>query len=40
MSDYRIKKLSDYKWEVQKEEISGMRVPGIIYADREILEIA
>jgi Uncharacterized conserved protein len=40
MSDYKIKKLSDYKWEVQKEEISGMRVPGIIYADREILEIA
>jgi tRNA-splicing ligase RtcB len=40
MSGYRIKKLSDYKWEVQKEEKSGMRVPGIIFADREILEIA
>ena len=40
MSGYRIKKLSDYKWEVQKEEKSGMRVPGIIFADREILETA
>ena len=40
MPDYKIKKLSDYKWEVEKEEKSGMRVPGIIYADREILEIA
>jgi tRNA-splicing ligase RtcB len=40
MSDYKIKKLSDYKWEVQKDEKSGMRVPGIIFADREILEIA
>jgi tRNA-splicing ligase RtcB (3'-phosphate/5'-hydroxy nucleic acid ligase) len=40
MPEYRIKKLSDYKWEVQKEEKSGMRVPGIIFADREILETA
>jgi tRNA-splicing ligase RtcB (3'-phosphate/5'-hydroxy nucleic acid ligase) len=40
MPEYKIKKLSDYKWEVQKEEKSGMRVPGIIFADREILETA
>jgi len=40
MPEYKIKKLSDYKWEVQKEEESGMRVPGIIFADREILETA
>ncbi len=40
MHNYKIKKLSDYKWEVEKDESLGMRVPGIIYADREILEIA
>ena len=40
MPGYKIKKLSDYKWEVQKDEKSGMRVPGIIFADREILETA
>ncbi len=38
MSEYRIKKLSDYKWEVERRK-SGMRVPGIIFADREILEM-
>jgi tRNA-splicing ligase RtcB len=40
MPEYKIKKLSDYKYEIQKEEKSGMRVPGIIFADKEILEIA
>jgi tRNA-splicing ligase RtcB (3'-phosphate/5'-hydroxy nucleic acid ligase) len=40
MPEYKIKKLSDYKWEVEKDKSLGMRVPGIIFADREILEIA
>src|SRR4030067_3793495 len=40
MSDYRIKKISDYKWEIEKDEEYGMRVPGIIFADKELLEHA
>jgi len=35
-----IKKLSDYKWEIEKNADLGMRVPGIIYADEEILSHA
>ena len=40
MRDYNIKKLSDYKWEVEADESLGMRVPGIIFADEIILEHA
>jgi len=40
MRDYNIKKLSDYKWEVEIDESLGMRVPGIIFADENILEHA
>ena len=32
--DYKIKKINDYKWEIEKDEKYGMRVPGIIFADR------
>ena len=38
--DYSLKKISDFKWEVAKNTDLGMRVPGIIYADKELLELA
>jgi tRNA-splicing ligase RtcB len=38
--DSNIKKINDYKWEIEKNEEYGMRVPGIIFADRELLEHA
>ena len=38
--DYNIKKINDYKWEIQKDDRYGMRVPGIIFADRELLDHA
>ncbi len=40
MADYSLKKISDFKWEVTKNTNLGMRVPGIIYADKELLELA
>ncbi|MBE3101829.1 MAG: RtcB family protein [Firmicutes bacterium] len=40
MADYNLKKISDFKWEVAKNTDLGMRVPGIIYADKELLELA
>lgn len=40
MAGYNLKKISDFKWEIVKNIDLGMRVPGIIYADRELLEIA
>jgi tRNA-splicing ligase RtcB (3'-phosphate/5'-hydroxy nucleic acid ligase) len=40
MNDYDIKKISDYKWKVEIDESLGMRVPGIVFADENILEHA
>lgn len=40
MVDYKIRKISEFKWEIEKDESLGMKVPGIIFADREILEHA
>ena len=40
MKDYNIKKISDYKWEVETDESLGMRVPGIIFANEGLLEHA
>jgi tRNA-splicing ligase RtcB len=40
MNDYDIKKISDYKWKIEKDEELGMRVPGIIFADKELLNHA
>lgn len=40
MNDYGIKRISDYKWEVERDEELGMRVPGIIFADKELLDHA
>ncbi len=40
MAELEINKLNEYKWEIKKDESFGMRVPGIIYADRELLEHA
>ena len=38
MSDIPINKLSDYKWEIPKGAVAGMRVPRIIYADERLLK--
>ncbi len=40
MSSYNIKKIEKYKWEIEKNDSLGMLVPGIIYANEEILEHA
>ncbi len=40
MDDYDIKKISDFKWEIPQNKNLGMRVPGIIFADKELLEQA
>ncbi len=40
MADYKIKRLSEYKWEIEKDTTKGMRVPGIIYADDILFEHA
>ncbi len=40
MAGFKIKKINDYKWEIEKDEKYGMRVPGIIFADRELLDHA
>ncbi len=37
MSEYKIKKLSEYKWEIERNSARGMHVPGIIYADSNLL---
>ncbi|MBN2073402.1 MAG: RtcB family protein, partial [Actinobacteria bacterium] len=37
MKNYKIKKIDDYRWEVEKNSEIGMRVPGIIYADSELI---
>ncbi|MCX7794951.1 MAG: RtcB family protein [bacterium] len=34
-----IKKLDDYRYEIPKEYKNGMKVPGIIYADEEMMEV-
>jgi len=38
MSDIPIKKISDYKWEIPRDAVPGMRVPGIIYADERLMK--
>jgi len=37
MADYKVRKINDFKWEILKDQNLGMRVPGIIYADSELL---
>jgi len=34
-----LKKLDDYRYEIPKEYKKGMQVPGIIYADKEMIEV-
>jgi len=36
MSEIKIRKITDYKWEIEKEP--DMNVPGIVYADEKMLE--
>ncbi len=38
MDKYTITRLSDYKWKVEKDAAAGMRVPGIIYSDKKLME--
>ena len=38
--NYSIKKINDYKWEIETDGSLGMKVPGIIFADEMILEHA
>jgi len=38
LSDITINKIGDYKWEIPKGTIPGMRVPGIIYADERLMK--
>jgi tRNA-splicing ligase RtcB len=40
MKEYHVKKINDFKWEMDRDESLGMRVPGIIFADEELLEQA
>jgi len=38
MPDITIKKIGDYKWEIPRGTIPGMRVPGVIYADERLMK--
>ena len=38
MEKYEIKKISDYKWELVLNKDLKMRVPGIIFSDKELIE--
>jgi tRNA-splicing ligase RtcB len=38
MSDITINKIGNYKWEIPKGAVPGMRVPGIIYADDRLMK--
>jgi len=40
MRDYNIKKINDYKWEIETDESLGIRVPGVIFADEALFEHA
>ncbi len=40
MNRYEINKISDFKWEIVKDDSLGMRVPGIIFADEQLLKHA
>src|SRR5450756_557892 len=35
-----LKRISDYKWELSTDYKAGMRVPGIVFADEELLNLA
>jgi len=33
-----LEKIDEYRWRIPKTYMEGMRVPGVIYADRRLLE--
>ncbi|HJX70136.1 MAG TPA: RNA-splicing ligase RtcB, partial [Dehalococcoidia bacterium] len=33
-----LRRIDDYRWEIPQSYKSGMRVPGLIYADEEMVE--
>ncbi|MDO8673770.1 MAG: RNA-splicing ligase RtcB, partial [Dehalococcoidia bacterium] len=33
----RVEKVDDYRWRIPQSYKSGMRVPGLIYADQDML---
>src|SRR5665647_2675441 len=38
MEKYEIKEISEYKWELVLNKKIGMRVPGIIFSDKELID--
>jgi len=38
LSDLTINKIGDYKWEIPKGTVPGMRVPGLIYSDERLMK--
>jgi len=34
----KLEKIDDYRWQIPKDRSSGMRVPGVLYADESLLE--
>jgi len=38
LPDIPVKKIGDYKWEIPRDAVPGMRVPGIIYADDRLMK--
>ncbi len=40
MPDFKLKRINEYKWEIEKDPGLGMNVPGVIFADRELIDLA
>ncbi|MCL5987116.1 MAG: RtcB family protein [Actinobacteria bacterium] len=40
MLSYRVEKITDYKWQIPQDKSKNMRVPGIIFADEELIQKA
>jgi tRNA-splicing ligase RtcB len=40
MQEYKVKRINDFKWEVERDESLGMIVPGVVFADERLLEQA
>ena len=35
----KLTKIDDYRWQIEKDHKPGMRVPGLIYADEQMLKV-
>jgi len=38
LTEITIKRINDYKWEIPKGTVPGMRVPGLIYSDERLMK--